>query len=316
MTTRRQFLAGSAAAGMACALGAPAFAEPKVAPAGRIKIALSSYSYWHFAAAKVSIDDVIDKAAALGVDGLDILHRQMDCAELGKLDDTVHAYCQRLKRHAFRAGVPLVCLSIEQDFVSPNPAERAKWVAHTEKCIEIAYALGVPCVRVSAGRWKTIPDFALLMKARGQEPPLKGFTEDDAFKWCIEAFYKCEVLAQERGVTLALENHWGLTNTPEGQLRILKAVNSPWLGALMDTGNFLENPYEKLALIAPKTVFVQAKTYDGGGEFYTLDLDYKRIAKILRDAGYTGYVALEMEGREAAETAVPKGLALLRAAFA
>jgi sugar phosphate isomerase/epimerase len=117
-------------------------------------------------------------------------------------------------------------------------------------------------------------------------------------------------------VTLALENHWGLTNTPEGQLRILKAVNSPWLGALMDTGNFLENPYDRLALIAPKTVFVQAKTYDGGGEFYTLDLDYKRIAKILRDAGYTGYVALEMEGKEAAATAVPKGLALLRAAFA
>lgn len=316
MTSRRQFLAGSAAAGMACALGAPAFAEPKPATAGRIKIALSSYSYWHFAAAKVPIDDVIDKAAALGVDGLDILHRQMDCAEFGKLDDTVHAYCQRLKRHAFRAGVALVCLSIEQDFVSPNPAERAKWVAHTEKCIEIAYALGVPCVRVSAGRWKTIPDFALLMKARGQEPQLKGFTEDDAFKWCIEAFNKCEVLAQERGVTLALENHWGLTNTPEGQLRILKAVNSPWLGALMDTGNFLENPYDKLALIAPKTVFVQAKTYDGGGEFYTLDLDYKRIAKILRDAGYTGYVALEMEGKEAAATAVPKGLALLRAAFA
>jgi sugar phosphate isomerase/epimerase len=145
---------------------------------------------------------------------------------------------------------------------------------------------------------------------------MKGFTEDDAFKWCIEAFNKCEVLAQERGVTLALENHWGLTNAPEGQLRILKAVNSPWLGALMDTGNFLENPYDRLALIAPKTVFVQAKTYDGGGEFYTLDLDYKRIAKILRDAGYTGYVALEMEGKEEAATAVPKGLALLRAAFA
>ena len=316
MTTRRHFLAASAAAGTAWALGAPAFAEPKAAPAGRIKIGLSSYSYWHFAAAKVSIDDVIDKAAALGVDGVDILHRQMDCAEFGRLDDTVHAYCQRLKRHAFRAGVALICLSIEQDFVSPNAAERHKWVAHTEKCIEIAYALGVPCVRVNAGRWKTIPDFALLMKARGVESPLPGFTEDDAFKWCIDALQKCADLAKERGVTLALENHWGLTNTPEGQLRIVKAVNSPWLGALMDTGNFLENPYDKLAAVAPQTVFVQAKTYDGGGEFYTLDLDYKRIAKILRDAGYTGYVALEMEGKEAAETAVPKGLAVLRAAFA
>ncbi|MEI9898695.1 MAG: TIM barrel protein [Chthoniobacter sp.] len=117
-------------------------------------------------------------------------------------------------------------------------------------------------------------------------------------------------------MVLALENHWGLSGTPEGQLRIINAINSPWLGALMDTGNFMENPYDKLTMIAPKTVFVQAKTYDGGGEFYTLHLDYTRIAKILRDAGYTGYVSLEMEGKEDAETAVPKGLAAIRTGFA
>ncbi|MCE9610446.1 MAG: sugar phosphate isomerase/epimerase [Chthoniobacter sp.] len=316
MTTRRQFLAlvGAAAAG-GTALGEPA-AEVKATAASRIKIALSSYSYWHFTPEKISIDDVIDHAAALGVEGVDILHRQMDSDEFGKLDATVHAYCQRLKRHAFRAGVPLICLSIHQDFVSPNPAERHKWIAHTEKCIEIAYALGIPCVRLNSGRWKTIPDFGELMKARGEEPVLKGFTLDDGFKWCIEATQKCVELAAERGVLLALENHWGLTATPEGQMRIIKAIDSPWLGALMDTGNFLENPYEKLAAIAPKTIFVQAKTYEGGGEFYTLDLDYKRIAKILRDVNYTGYVSLEMEGKEAAATAVPKSLAKLRAAFA
>jgi len=114
---------------------------------------------------------------------------------------------------------------------------------------------------------------------------------------------------------LALENHWGLTNTPAGLLRILDAVPSPWLGALMDTGNFLEDPYDKLAAIAARTVFVQAKTYYGGGEWYTLDLDYPRIARLLADAGYTGYVSLEMEGKEPAETAVPKSLAVLREAF-
>lgn len=315
MTTRRQFLALGAAAAGGTALAAPA-PEVPAASASRIKIALSSYSYWHFTPEKVAIDDVIDHAAALGVAGLDILHRQMDSDEFGKLDATMHAYCQRLKRHAFRAGVPLICLSIHQDFVSPNPAERHKWIAHTEKCLEIAYALGIPCVRLNSGRWKTIADFGELMKARGEEPVIKGYTLEDGFKWCLEATQKCVELAAERGVLLALENHWGLTATPEGQMRIIKAIASPWLGALMDTGNFLENPYEKLAAIAPKTVFVQAKTYDGGGEFYTLDLDYKRIAKILRDANYTGYVSLEMEGKEAAATAVPKSLAMLRAAFA
>ena len=84
----------------------------------------------------------------------------------------------------------------------------------------------------------------------------------------------------------------------------------------MDTGNFLEEPYPKLQAIASRTVYVQAKTYYGGGEWYTLDLDYQRIAKILRDAGYTGYVALEFEGKENPDLAVPRSIELLRKAFA
>jgi sugar phosphate isomerase/epimerase len=83
----------------------------------------------------------------------------------------------------------------------------------------------------------------------------------------------------------------------------------------MDTGNFLEDPYPQLAAIAPHTVYVQAKTYPGGGEWYTLDLDYDRIAGLLRQAGYTGWVALEMEGKEDPATAVPRSLATLRQSF-
>jgi hypothetical protein len=83
----------------------------------------------------------------------------------------------------------------------------------------------------------------------------------------------------------------------------------------MDTGNFLEDPYPKLELIAPKTVFVQAKTYYGGGEWYSLDLEYERIAGILSEVNYRGYVALEFEGKEDPETGVPKSLEMLRKAF-
>ncbi|MDQ3621543.1 MAG: sugar phosphate isomerase/epimerase [Verrucomicrobiota bacterium] len=314
--SRRHFLAGAAALGSAATLRAEREPNSPGRAFPRLKLAISTYSYWHFKPVKVPVETVIDKAAALGVEGVDLLHRQMDIDELGPLDRKAHAYCQRLKRHAFRAGVDLVCLSIHQDFVSAQPAERHKWIAHTEKCIELAYALGAPCIRLNSGRWKTIPDFTELMKARGAEPTLPGFTEEDGFRWCIEAIGRCVALAEQRGVVLALENHWGLTRTPEGVLRILSAIDSPWLGALMDTGNFLDDPYKDLAKIAPKTVFVQAKTYEGGGEWYTLDLDYKRIAGILRDARYSGYVSLEMEGKENPDTAVPKSIAMLRAAFA
>jgi L-ribulose-5-phosphate 3-epimerase len=281
----------------------------------RIKLAIATYSYWHFRTERVPVETVIEKAAELGVEGVDILHRQMDIGEKEPLTADGRRYLQNLKRHAFRNGIDLVCLSIHQDFVDPDPEYRKQQIAHTHKCIEIAGELGVPCIRLNSGRWNTIASFDDLMTARGEEPILEGFTESDGFNWCIDAIEQCLPKAAECGVILALENHWGLTRTPEGLLRITKSIQSPWLGVLMDTGNFLEDPYSRLEQIAPQTVFVQAKTYYGRGEWYTLDLDYSRIAKILAQANYSGYVSLEMEGKEDPETAVPKSIAMLRRAF-
>ena len=303
---RREFLRASALS--TAALTSVPFVHAADSPKKNgVRLAIATYSYWHFKTAKVPIETVIDKAAELDVPGVDVLHRQMDSEE--------PAYVRKLKRHALSRGVALVCLSIHQNFVSPKEEERKKNIQHTIKCIELAARLGIPCIRLNSGRWNTIASFDDLMKARGEEPVLPGYKEDDGFKWCIDCIEQCLPKAEEHGVVLALENHWGLTRTPQGLLRILNAITSPWLGGLMDTGNFMEEPYDKLKLIAPKTVFVQAKTYFGGGEWYTLELDYKRIASILREANYSGYVSLEFEGKENPETGVPKSLEVLRQAF-
>ena len=317
MMTRRSFFTAAACCGATAALAAqtggtnPAPASPR----RRLKLGICTYSYWHFRDPKISIETVIEKAADLGVAAVDVLHRQMDIPEKEPLTAEHRAYLAKLKRLAFRNGIELVCLSIHQNFVQSDPAERQKQVEHTHKCLEIASDLGMPCLRLNSGRWNTIKDFDDLMKARGLEPILPGYTEDDGFKWCIECIEKCIPKAEQCGVVMALENHWGLSRTPEGQLRLINAVPSPWLGALMDTGNFMEDPYDKLKLIAPKTVYVQAKTYYGGGEWYTLDLDYARIARILSDAGYTGFVCLEFEGKENPDVGVPRSLAVLHKAF-
>ncbi len=97
---------------------------------------------------------------------------------------------------------------------------------------------------------------------------------------------------------------------------MVDAVDSPWLQVTLDTGNFLEDPYERLARLAPRMVLLQAKTYFGGGRWYTLDLDYARIAKLVKAAGFKGYVSLEFEGKENPMTGVPKSLELLRKHFA
>lgn len=314
---RRSFLATSALLGTVAPLlhGAENPPASTPLPVSPVKFGISSYSYWHFRAPKVSIESVMEKASALGVAGVDILHRQMDLEEKGHLNAAGRTYLHKLRRHAFLNGVDLICLSIHQDFVDPSAEERQRNIDHTIKCIEMAYELGIPSIRLNSGRWNTIASFDDLMKARGNEPVLPGHTEDEGFKWCIDAIEKCLPKSEQCGVVLALENHWGLTRTPEGLLRVLNAIDSPWLGGLMDTGNFLEDPYPKLEAIAPKVVFVQAKTYTGGGEWYTLDLDYRRIAGILRKVNYRGYVSLEFEGKAAADSAVPASIDMLRKAF-
>src|SRR5262245_10785848 len=306
---RRSFIGLASLGSLGVSTGSLFSAEHRPA---HVRLGISSYSYWHFRPPKVSIETVIDKAAELGVQGVDILHRQMDIPEKEPLDAAGRAYLRKLKRHAFLNGIDLICVSTHQTFVSPKPDEVAANVEHTNKCIEIAYELGAPCIRINTGRWGTSKDFDELMKNRGVEPVLPGYTEEDGFGWCIDGIGRCLPKAEQCGVLLALENHWGLARTPEGLMRIINALNSPWLGALMDTGNFLEDPYPKLRQIAPKTVFVQAKTYYGGGEWYTLDLAYERVAKILSEVNYHGYVSLEFEGKENADTAVPKSMSMLR----
>lgn len=305
MISRRTLLQSSAALAASPALTAPAQAA---APAPRQRFAVSSYSYWHFKPQKFPMEKVIEDAARLGFDGVEILHRGMESEST--------AYVNKLKRLAFERGLGLVMLSIHQDFVYPDAAARKKNVDHTIRCIELAAQLGIPAIRLNSGRWKTIPSFDELMKVKGIEPPQPGYRNEDGIKWCIDSIRECLPAAEKMGVLLALENHWGLTTSVDTLLEIWKAVDSPWLGINLDTGNFPGDPYEGLAKVAPHATIVQAKTYYGGGEWYTLDLDYKRIAGILRKAGFKGYVSLEMEGKEAADTAVPKSLEMLRAAFA
>src|SRR5213083_766842 len=188
--SRRTFLGAATCGAASISLGAEStagHASGKSHP--RIKLGVSTYSFWHFRPPKVSIETVIEKAGELGVGGVDILHRQMDSEE--------RAYLQKLKRHAFLNGVDLISLSIHQNFVSPHVSERQKEIEHTHRCIELAYQMGIPSIRLNSGRWNTIQSFDKLMEARGEEPVLPGYTEDDGFQWCIDGIEKCLPKAAE-----------------------------------------------------------------------------------------------------------------------
>ena len=111
---RRSFFATSSLGAIAAALPNLSFDTSSAPQASRIKLSVSSYSYWHFKGDKFPIEKVVDEAAAMGLDGIDVLHRQMESEE--------NAYLQKIKKHAFLNGIALTCLSIHQDFVTPDKA--------------------------------------------------------------------------------------------------------------------------------------------------------------------------------------------------
>jgi len=317
MLNRRNLLAASAS-GLAL-LGARSggqAASRVAANASRpFRIGVSTYSFWHFKGKPVPILDCIDQAADFGFDGVEILHVHMekDAEAQGKKVDG--ALLGQIKQRAFSLGLALMGFSTHQGFVSPDAEVRKKNIEHTAKCLQLAHDLGIPTIRVNTGRWGTIKSFDELMANKGREPIPEGRTLDEGFAWVNDSFEKLLPTAEKLGVVMGLENHWGLGREATGVLRVINTIKSPWLRATLDTGNFLEDAPAQMKAMAPVTTLVQAKTYYGGGEWYTLETDHAEVAAILRDAGYKGWISLEMEGKEDPKTAVPKSLALLRKAY-
>ena len=275
----------------------------------RNPIGVSTYSFWQFNGPKedTPMEYCIDQAARLGFDGIELLLVQMTSEE--------KPYLNNLKKRAFHAGLDIMGFSTHQGYVFPEKEKRDEEIKKTIHQIELAYELGIPTMRLNTGRWGTSGSFDELMANRGIEPVLEGYTEDDGFNWVIDSIEQCIPVAEKCGVVLGLENHWGLGRTAEGVQRIVKEVDSPWLMVTLDTGNFLEDPYDQLEMLAGQAILMQAKTYYGGGKWYTLDLDYPRIGEIMRKAGYKGYISLEFEGNEDPLVAVPKSLEVLSDAF-
>ena len=191
---------------------------------------------------------------------------------------------------------------------------RRQNIAKTIASIELAYELGIPTMRVNTGRWGTSKSFDDLMKHRGIEPPLPGYTDADGFPWVIESLEKCLPTAEKCGVTLAARTIGG-SDGCRRRAQDRRCGAFAVAGRAGRHGESSEEPYEKLTKLAPRTTFMQAKTYYGSGIYYTLDLDYKLIAAIFRKVNYRGYTAFVFEGHESPMTARPKNFAPLRSTF-
>ena len=243
--------------------------------------------FWQFRGERPGIEACIDQAAAMGFDGVEVLHVQMH-DESGR--------DPRIKRRAHSLGLALMGFSTHQAFVRPDEGLQRAEVRKTLYQIDLASRLGIPTMRINTGRWGTIKSFDELMAKKGIEPPLEGYRRGGV-RLGHRVIEKLLPRAEECGVVLGLENHWGLGRTAEGVLRIVEAIKSPWLQMTLDTGNFLERPYEQMERMASSPVpiaLVQAKTYYGGGRWYSSTWITRGSPRSSR-RGYRGWISLESE---------------------
>jgi len=291
MPTRRDFLAGAALAGsVAVAHAIDPVVRPTGVPANKaMTLSLAAYSFRQLLDLKkpaMTLFDFLDLAATLPLDAVELTSYYFAA--------TTPAYLKRLRDHAASKKLAISGVPVRSDYCLADPAKLRGEVAHVKAWTDHAADLGAPTVRVFAG---TLP---------------KGDTLEATQARVVAALEECCAHAEKRGVTLALENHGGITATPTQLLALVKPVKSKALGVNVDTGNFkTADPYADVAAIAPYGVVVQVKTeVFPSGKVEVADL--AKLVGILRAANYHGPVVLEYEAEPDAKVAVPKHLATLR----
>jgi sugar phosphate isomerase/epimerase len=304
-TSRRGFLktcvlASATTAGVARLSPQHAWAvEPlKRKGAPRLRSSLAAYSFRDTfkhkdPAKRITLFDFIDYCAEQGLEGAELTSYYFP----EKFDAS---YLLALRRHAFVRGISISGSAVGNNFVLPKGPKRDEQIADVKKWVDHCAVFGAPHIRVFAGPADKTLDLAASKKL------------------AIEALEECCDYAGKKGVFLGLENHHGIVTEPEDLLDIVRAVQSPWFGINLDTGNFYtDDPYADLARCAPYAVNVQVKVEIKRRNDKDKSLaDIPRIVRILRDANYQGWVALEYEAKEDPWIGVPTYLKQLRAAMA
>jgi len=279
---RRDFLLLAPAARLAAQV------ETRRPDRARLRTAICAYSFRQaLKEGKMTYEDLVRYAVEHKIDGLDLTVYWFP-------EPLTNSWLVNLKRLAYRNGVEIYSISIRTEMTQPTAELRQKELQEIRRWIDVALLLGAGHIRVFGGR---VP---------------KGATEEQAVAWAAEVLGEAARYAGEKGIILGLENHGGITERAETIIQIVRKVNSPWVGINLDTGNFREDPYWQIEMCLPYAVNAQLKTEIQDKQGRRQESDWDRIFSMFQRAGYRGYLALEYEGQEPAESAVPRWLERLR----
>lgn len=308
---RRGFLASSAKFSVLTATslslaGVSATAETPVAGrmSSRLKTSLNAFSFnvamtrgLHGNGPDMTLLDVVDFCAEHNIDAIDPTGYYFP----GYPNVPTDAYIAGFKRRTFDLGVDISGTGIRNNFATADTAVRREGVERAKQWIEAAAKLGAPVIRVFAGDEESEID------------------REDIYQWMADDLRTCAEYGQQFGVVVGVQNHGDFLQNAEQTIRLVKEVDHPWLGVILDTGNFHDDPYGDIEAVLPYTVNFQLKESPYGKDS-TDPIDLDRFVSLVRASGYRGYVPIETltasgtnpDQREL----VPKFMAKVKAAFA
>ena len=263
---------------------------------------------------KMTLRQWIAIGASLDVDGLEFYSGFMDVQSISA------ALEARRLVEDFGLSVPMFCCS--PDFTHPDPDFRQQQVDNEKRWVDMTSALGGQYCRVLSGQRR--PEVS-----RGE-----------GVRYAAECIQQCLPHAQERGITLILENHYkdGYWEHPEFAQKmdvfcdLVRAVGEhPNFGINYDPSNTIlagEDPLELLRRVKRRVVTMHASDrYLAEGTIEDLRReedsvgyakrlrhgeigkgmnDYDAIFSTLRGAGFDGWISIEdgVDGVEQLERSV------------
>jgi len=277
-----------------------------------MKLGLYSITYlglWYRGPA-LTIEEVIGRARDYGYDGVEIDGKRPHGSPL----DLPRHRCLELQKKAQDAGVEIYAVAANNDFSSPIPEYRESQLLYVRDMIRATADLGVKTLRVFAA-WPGVtisPEGARYTTARRlwrdahQEIPA-----EQVWGWCRDGLAESARYAGELGVTLALQNHAPVTNSPADVLRMIHQVDSPHLKACIDAPLAAQQGVTSMQAAARETGALQILSHFGGeydrgadkaarGFVRNPDMTltpenyYEDFALGMQEIGYDGYIGYEL----------------------
>jgi sugar phosphate isomerase/epimerase len=281
MTTRREFLETAAAAAAAVPAVALHRAHPiaPVVPVAPFQISLAEWSL-HRALQAGTLDNLDFPVLARRDYGIEAVEFVNQFFKDKARDPT---YLRDLRARADDQGVRCVLIMCDGEGAigDPDAAARTLTVENHHRWVEAAAALGCHSIRVNAQSQGT-PDEQRVLVADG----LRRLSE----------------YGETHGINVIVENHGGLSSNGVWLASAIHAVGHPRCGTLPDFGNFRiaegveYDRYQGVAALMPFAKAVSAKSHEFDERGNERETDYRRMLRIVLDAGYHGHVGIEYEG--------------------